>query len=360
MSNYLDKIVSSLACFSFLIFLDGFLRFYSFELPPLKPLYFCLTCLFFLNWGNTFKNTNHVVVHGRVTEPSDFKFEIENYRELLNSAERTGSHRIVSSEFKAGGHSWALVMYPNGKENDNGSGYVSLYLKLVDKPTEGGAVFASFTFFIFNKIDETYVIISTNRERRFDAAHFEWGIPQALHIEYFHDESNGLLVNNSCTIGAEVYVITTTATVARLSLLPKRTHRNQVWPIKNFSELGTEEYSPSFTVEGFSWKLNLFPSGNQTGTGRYLSLYLELENHVDLPGGSKLYVECALSIRDRLSGKDHKKTFGSWFDSNNYWRGFNKFLPLAKLNNPNNGYMDEDAVFIEANLNEVFTLREIK
>ncbi|GAB4852957.1 hypothetical protein Ancab_040575 [Ancistrocladus abbreviatus] len=136
MSNYLEKIVSSLAFFSFLNFLDGFLRFYSFELPPLKPLHFCLTCLFLLNWGSTFKDANYVVVDGRVTEPSDFKFEIENYREHMNSAERTGSHRIVSSEFNAGGHSWVLVMYPNGNEDDNGSDYVSLYLRLVDIPVE--------------------------------------------------------------------------------------------------------------------------------------------------------------------------------------------------------------------------------
>ncbi|GAB4852955.1 hypothetical protein Ancab_040574 [Ancistrocladus abbreviatus] len=189
---------------------------------------------------------------------------------------------------------------------------------------------------------------------------FEWGIAQALHIEDFKDERNGLLVNNSCRIGAEVYVITNTAIVACLSLLPKRTLRTNTWPINNFSKLDNEEHLTRFTVEGRSWKLLLYPSGNQTGRGRHLSLYLELEDHVDLTGGEKLYVECLLSITDQLSGNNHTRTIGSWFDSNNYCRGFNKFLSLTKLNNSNNGYRHEDTVFIVANLNEMFTLREIK
>ncbi|GAB4852967.1 hypothetical protein Ancab_040579 [Ancistrocladus abbreviatus] len=117
----------------------------------------------------------------------------------------------------------------------------------------GGAVFASFIFFIFDRVKENYATITITQERRFDAAHFEWGIAQALHIEDFQDERKALLVNNSCRIGAEVYVITYTATIARLSLLPKRTLHTNIWPIYNFLELGTKEYSPSFTVEGRSW-----------------------------------------------------------------------------------------------------------
>ncbi|GAB4853969.1 hypothetical protein Ancab_040186 [Ancistrocladus abbreviatus] len=364
-SNYLEKILSLLAFLSFLLFSDGVLRLVSHpvELPPLVPLYICATCIFLLNWDDAIKfaKIKLPTSSGRVAEPSDFKFEIQNYRELLDSAERTGSHRIESSEFNAGGHSWVLVMFPNGNEDNNGSGHVSLYLRLVNKPTGGGAVLASVKFFIFNKLYKSYVTInSTSQDARFDASNFEWGIAQALPIKDFQDETKGLLLHNSCTIGVEVSVITNTTTVACLSLLANTTHRTKTWLIDNFSKLKTEEYLPSFHVEGFSWKLYLYPRGHRTGKDRYLSLCLFLEDHVDLIGARKLYVECMLSIKDKHSGNNHKKTIGCWFDSTNYRLGIEQFIPLADLNNPNNGYIDDDKLFIEANLNTIFTLQEIK
>ncbi|GAB4852816.1 hypothetical protein Ancab_040567 [Ancistrocladus abbreviatus] len=307
----------------------------------------------------TFEVANRVVIAVRAKEPSDFKFEIENYQELLNSVARTGSDMIQSSEFNAGGHSWVLIMYPNGNKRENGSGNVSLYLKLVNKPAGGGAVFASFKFFLFDKVRETYITINDVAERRFDAAHLEWGIARALPVAAFKDEKNGLLINNSCALGAEVYVIKNTFTVARLSLVEKETLRSFNWPVYDFSQLRSDTYSQSFPVEGRSWKLRLYPRGNLTGQGKYLSLYLYLEDLADLTGGRKLYVDCTLSIKDQLSGNDHKQTVGFWFDMNNDHRGFDMFLPLAELNNPTKGYKQADTLFVEANLNEMFTLQEI-
>ncbi|GAB4852958.1 hypothetical protein Ancab_040576 [Ancistrocladus abbreviatus] len=176
----------------------------------------------------------------------------------------------------------------------------------------------------------------------------------------FHRKKEWAVMNNSCTIGAEVYVTRNTATVACLSLMKEETRRTYEWRVSNYSTLSACVYSDSFPVERLSWKLCLYPKGNRTGKGRYLSLYLELEDHVDLTGGGKLYVECALSIRDQLSGNNHEKTFGFWFDSNSRSHGFDQFLRLAELNNPNNGYGHDNSLFIEANLNEMFTLQETK
>ncbi|GAB4852949.1 hypothetical protein Ancab_040572 [Ancistrocladus abbreviatus] len=359
------KLLTSIATVFFVLFIVSS---FAILVLPFKPrlqlaiIFLILYALFMAlatNSAYTFRVANDVVVAVRATEPSDFKFEIENYNELLKSAERTGSHRIESSEFNAGGHSWVLVMYPMGNKNDNGCDHISLYLRLVNKPAEGGAVLASFKFFIFDKKRETYITISTTKDRRFDAAHLEWGIAQALTIEAFIDKDNGLLINNCCTIGAEVYVIKNTTTVARLPLIKKETLRTYFWAVYNCSTLNNDVYSPRFRVEGRSWKLCLYPKGNLTGKDRYLSLYLYLEDIVDLIGGRKLYVECTLSIRDHISGNDHKKTVGFWFDSSNDHHGFNQFLPLTELNNPNNGYRRDDTLFIEANLNEMFMLEEI-
>ncbi|GAB2267616.1 hypothetical protein Dimus_002598 [Dionaea muscipula] len=307
----------------------------------------------------TFDVANPIIRSVRDQEPSHFKFEIESYQALLESIARTKSDRIESSEFNAGGQSWVLVIYPNGNTKESGSGHLSLYLRLVNKPTGGGSVHASFKFFIFDKERETYITIQDARERRFDAAHLEWGIAKALPVAAFNDDKNALLVNDSCTFGAEVYIISNTATVARLSVMEKLTFRSYTWALYDFSKLRTDTYSDNFSIEGRSWKLRLYPRGNATGQGRFLSVYLYLDDRTDLTGGRKLYVECEISIKDQLTGNDSKRTVGFWFDSTKDYQGFNDFLSLPDLNSPLKGYKQNDTLIIEATINEIFLLKEI-
>ncbi|GAB4852965.1 hypothetical protein Ancab_040577 [Ancistrocladus abbreviatus] len=325
------------------------------ELAIISLILYALCFALATNSAYTFRVANDVVVAVSETEPSDFKFEIANYKELLKSAERTRSHRIESSEFNAGGHSWVMVMYPKGNKNDNSRDHISLYLRLVNKPTEGGAVLASFKFFIFDKKRETYITIIITKDRRFDATHPEWGIARALHVDDFTDEANGLLINNSCVIGAEVYVLQNITKIARLSLVEKTTGRTHTWKVNNYTRLRADKYSPSFRIEGYSWKLHLYPKRNETGKNRYLSLYLCLQEPANLTRGWKLHVEYTLSIKGKISGKDHKKTAGFWFDSNNAQHGFDEFLPLTEPNSPNRGSGHDEILTIEANLKKMFT-----
>ncbi|GMH16675.1 hypothetical protein Nepgr_018516 [Nepenthes gracilis] len=307
----------------------------------------------------TFDVGNPIIRSVREKEPSHLKFEIESFKTLLDSTTRTGSHKIESSEFNSGGQSWVLEIYPDGNAKDGGSGNISLYLRLVNKPAGGGSVNVSFKFFIFDKVREKYITIQDARERRFDAAHLEWGISQALPIAAFKDEKNGLLINDSCTFGAEVYVISNTATVTRLSLIEKETIRSNTWPLYDFSKLRTDTYSPAFGIEERSWKLRLYPRGNLTGQGKYLSLYLYLDDRTDLTGGRKLYVDCELSIKDQLTGDDYTKTVGFWFDSSNDQGGYDDFISLADLNNQEKGYKENDTLMIKVTFNEIFLLTEI-
>ena len=41
---------------------------------------------------------------------------------------------LLSEEFKAGGVSWRILLYPRGDPDENVSGYVSMYLESVDDP----------------------------------------------------------------------------------------------------------------------------------------------------------------------------------------------------------------------------------
>ncbi|GAB4838791.1 hypothetical protein Ancab_028333 [Ancistrocladus abbreviatus] len=308
----------------------------------------------------TFEIANPVVRSIRDKEPSDLKFEIESFPDLLNLVARMRStERIESSEFTSGGYSWVMVIYLNGNTKDNGTGHVSFYLRLVEKPIGRNSVNASFKFFVLDKHRDTYVTIHDGKERKFDAGHIEWGISQALPITDFSDARNGLLVNDSCTFGAEVYVIKNTPTLVCLSKMEERTLRSHTWEVNYFSMLRNETYSPIFPIEGRPWKLCLYPKGKLRGKDKYLSLYLYLEDAADLTGGRKLCVDFVLSIKDRFSGSNDEKSVGFWFDSEKDHHGFDDFLPLTELNNPRKAYKANDTLIIEATINEMFLVTQV-
>jgi hypothetical protein len=57
--------------------------------------------------------------------------------------------------------SWELVLYPNGKENSNGSGHISLYLAIAatDVLPLGWGVNVDIRFFVFDQIRDKYLSI---------------------------------------------------------------------------------------------------------------------------------------------------------------------------------------------------------
>ncbi|GAB4836866.1 hypothetical protein Ancab_001781 [Ancistrocladus abbreviatus] len=202
--------------------------------------------------------------------------------------------------------------------------------------------------------------VGDGKERKFDAGHLKWGIPQALPVADFNDARNGLRVNDSCTFGAEVYVIKNTPTHVLLNLMEKRTSRFHIWPVGSFSLFRKETYSSTFFIEERPWKLCLYPKGHLTGKDKYLSLYLYLEDAADLISGTKLYVDFDLSIRDQNNGGEHKRSVGFWFNSDKDHQGFDDFLPLPELNNPLKGYKADDNVFIEATIKEMFLVTQVR
>ncbi|GAB4852769.1 hypothetical protein Ancab_040557 [Ancistrocladus abbreviatus] len=174
---------------------------------------------------------------------------------------------------------------------------------MLDRPIGGQFVCTLFKFFIFNKIRETYTIIQDVRERRFDAGHLEWGVVQALSIADFNDPKKGWLVNDSCTLGAAVYVIGGTAATSRLSLTTTCSSYHFRWEVHDFSSRTTDVDSSAFGIEGQPWKLHLHIGTNDEAREvTSPSLYLCLDNGTDLIGGRKVLVHCEIVIKDELFG----------------------------------------------------------
>ncbi|GAB4852766.1 hypothetical protein Ancab_016974 [Ancistrocladus abbreviatus] len=310
---------------------------------------------------------NPIVQSTRDKEPSHFIFEIESFSSLQKSIATTGTDRIESSEFSAGGQRWALVIYPNGnKKQEVSNGCISLYLKMLDKPIGGQSVYTSFKFFIFDKIRETYTIIQDVRERKFDAGHLEWGVVQALSIADFNDRNKGWLVNDSCTFGAEVYVIGGTAATSRLSLTTTRSSYPFRWQVHDFSSRTTDVDSSTFDIEGQPWKLHLHIGiDDKAGEVRSPSLYLCLDNGTNLIGGRKVLVHCEIVIKDELFGNKDTKSVVYWFDSDNNCYNIGNILEDGTLENQpqhegqTQTQTQDRTVTFEATIKKVFSCSDI-
>ncbi|GAB4838898.1 hypothetical protein Ancab_028433 [Ancistrocladus abbreviatus] len=300
----------------------------------------------------------------RVSDPMHLKFEIEAYQELVELHKRAGYESITSTEFTATGHTWALVIYPTGNTKDNGQDHVSIYVRLVDKLPEGKCVYSSFKFFIRDYENEKYKIIQDGVERCFDADHCEWGISKAIKLQAFLDEKNGLLVNDCCTFGVEVYVANQIAKTSSLFKLEHKTSRlekktasqSYTWPMYDFSTIVPYASSPNFDIGNRTWTLRLYPKGYMTGFRKCLSVYLYLNKCDDLTEGNKLYAEFEFKVKDQVSGNDYKKTVGFWFEQSTDHGACDELIPLSDLNNPMTGFRQDDRVIIEVTVSKMFML----
>ncbi|GAB4858118.1 hypothetical protein Ancab_039348 [Ancistrocladus abbreviatus] len=307
---------------------------------------------------SSLESGNRIIRAMRTIQPMHLTFEVQAYQELVELYDQAARYEsIISTQFNVGHHSWALVIYPKGKGVHD---HISLYVKLLDKIRDGECVHASFKFFVLNNETEKYITIQDTGTRSFTAGHREWGISEAISAKDFFDKSNGLLVNDSCTFGVEVYVVDQTLIkTLRLSMMEKQTHRSYTWPIYDLSTIRPSVFSPTFKIEDRAWKLQVYPRGNLTGQGKYLSLYFYLIDRTNLIGGKRLYVDVQLNLKDQLTGEDHEKNVGFWFDSEKDHGGLDDFIELAELNNPTKGYRLDDRVMIEAAINHMFILQQI-
>ncbi|GAB4859486.1 hypothetical protein Ancab_010953 [Ancistrocladus abbreviatus] len=321
----------------------------------------------------TFEVTNPVMRSIRDQEPSDFIFEIESFLALLKSCATTKRDRIEWPVFTAGDHKWVMVIYPNGNREDNGAGHISLYLRLFD----GYSVNASFKFFILDQERETYVTIHDGKKRKFDAGHLEWGISQALPVAAFNNARNGLLVNGSCTFGAEVYVIKNTATFASLSSLVEKqtfylTGDEQTFisgsyfrRVYDFPCLAVNKINCpiGFHVKRPCVYKKLLLCGRSDWTTlrrRGITLALIREPSKDEIDDSKLYIDCVLSITDQFTGGNHKESVRAWFDSEHMSsRSFTTSFQLTKQRRPLKEYIANEELIIEGTINEMLLVREI-
>ncbi|KAL2926640.1 hypothetical protein RDABS01_023601 [Bienertia sinuspersici] len=194
-----------------------------------------------------------------------------------------------------------LTVYPNGNESEDGGGHLSLYVTLIGKLISGTSINASLRFFIYDQIRDNYLTFLYVGDKGFNPLKTVWGIPKVLPLEYFTDASNGFLVNDCCSFGAEILIRNGLIKRSSVSLLGTKCERSYTWKLENFSDLPSCLYSPVFTFGKWSWKLLLYPRGNSRSKGKYLSLFLRLDNANELTHGRNLYTKYSYALKITMS-----------------------------------------------------------
>lgn len=77
--------------------------------------------------------------------------------------------------------------------------------------------------------------------------------------------------------------------------------------------------------DGLSWRLKVYPNGNETVRGSYLSVFLELTNGLNISAKYEYRIEMISQLRKSLI-----REFTSNFELGECW-GYNKYYPLESL-----------------------------
>eukprot|EP00250_Pteridium_aquilinum_P011968 c20422_g1_i1 orf=525-3878(-) len=123
-----------------------------------------------------------------------------------------------------------------------------------------------------------------------------------------------------------------------------------IWRIENFPKINQRKYySDAFTVGGYKWRVLLFPKGNNVD---YLSIYLDVADAPTLPYGWTRYAHFSLAIANQYDAKltVRKDTQHQFNARENDW-GFTSFMPLQDAYDSNKGFVVNDILIVEADVN---------
>ncbi|GAB4838812.1 hypothetical protein Ancab_028354 [Ancistrocladus abbreviatus] len=162
----------------------------------------------------TFKieNSTKIIrsIRSREQPPAHYILHVKSFSKLISLLPEP-SLLFESTKFRVGNYQWLIQIYPQGNEEDNGEGYISIYLKLCDKLTFGSIIKVIFRSLVYDQERKQYIIIQDLREKHFDAANAIWEMSEALPQSAFTAKHNGFLIQDQCTFGAKVFIINATA-----------------------------------------------------------------------------------------------------------------------------------------------------
>ncbi|KAF4400438.1 hypothetical protein G4B88_023231 [Cannabis sativa] len=156
------------------------------------------------------------------------------------------------------------------------------------------------------------------RVRRFHTMKPKWGFARFMDLQTFNNPSNGYLVNDTCKFGAEIF-------------------------IENL-----ERYQSSSFVGGdYKWSIVFYPNGQSNEKSNNNCCVVGLALDSTLPPDTSLFVHLMCRMRDQKYANHFRKTDSKTFSSKSLARGFEDYMSLTKLNDPENGFLVGDRCIID-------------
>ncbi|KAM3339016.1 hypothetical protein P3S68_031102 [Capsicum galapagoense] len=288
------------------------------------------------------------------TPPTHYTIKIQS----LSLLKKNNIEKYTSPFFEAGGYKWKLVFHPNGNKNKNKAGkHVSVYLMMAEATSiapAGWEVHAVFRLFLLDHNNDNNLVLqdtSTEKGRRFHATKVEWGFDRFMSQEAFNNPENGYVVDDTCVLGAEVYVCQEKfrGREDRFSMVKDPIAYKHTWKINKFSALTADcEDSKTFMAGEHNWKIQLYPKGKGSGTGSHLSLYLALAEPSSLSQSSQIYADFTLRVLDQINAKHYIGKANYWFSGSQTFCGWPRYISIGYFSMPGAGFLVKDACVIEA------------
>ncbi|XP_038874970.1 uncharacterized protein LOC120067490 [Benincasa hispida] len=316
------------------------------------------------NKNSIFNNENSslVIRTSRDEKPLHYTLKIQSFS-LLKAAVAASSirNRYESQIFKAGGYKWKLALYPNGDFKRNVANHISLYLVSAEDEisSSGLEIKVMIKFLVYDNLKDRYWTIQDGKVRCFHAIKKEWGFEKLVSLDTFNDTSNGLLVDDCCAFGVDVIVMKSyDGNNEILSLIKQLKNYKYTWKINNFSQLSKNVYeSDPFTVDNYTWKIELYPRGDSLAMTGYMSMFLRFDSFEKLPQGSRVYVEYDIAVLSQLGGAYTNYPVKHWFDGETKSWGFGNFMSLSNVKEPMKGFLCDDTLMVEVKINVISILK---
>ncbi|KAK3000938.1 hypothetical protein RJ639_020864, partial [Escallonia herrerae] len=231
-----------------------------------------------------------------------YKIQIENFSVL----QRSKLEKYESSLFEACDHKWRLSLYPNGNTKRGGKGYLSLYLAIAETEALplGWEVHINMKMLVYDHHQDKYLAFqdAIGSTKRFHHMKTEWGLRKLLALDTFSDASNGFLVEDSCIIGVELFLVRDMAKGESMSLVKDLKQNTHTWRIEGLSEkrdgaLSSEQFVVGGPGGDYKWRIWLLPHGSRNVKGKFISVYLGMGVPSQVPEGGNVYAEYKLRIK---------------------------------------------------------------
>ncbi len=123
-------------------------------------------------------------------------------------------------------------------------------------------------------------------------------------------------------------------------------YHSGTFPIKNYSFLQQNLdpiYSQPLIINGLTWRLKVYPDGNGTVRGNYISVFLELTHGFNQSSKYEYRIEMIHQL-SKDSSKNIIREFASEFEVGECW-GYNRFFLLEAL--IREGFLENDTLILQ-------------